>query len=985
LHAGGQPESRLAEAERLIQQQNYAEALKLLATIQKEDPDLRDQTSRLMLQIMTVQQSYNKVLKAMSEAQAAGNVEEMLKLAPQLQKINPAQASPIVQSTGQLVGFLKLMNSAQALLASGMEKEALAQYLLPITDPAKAGFELPQKDFEAEGYGPLITATVTKDVARALSTATAALNAADALAAVPAKLAAFLGAALPAESSAAFDALTAPLVVYARSEGSIRALSASLQEVRATLRQESGKNRDSPYLQYLTWLCIGRGESPEGIIHALELLWQGTDRAVADSVRTNASAAFERALSLYDAGALPGADAAFKDASDRNLLSVKAAALASAALKTSAAAGWRFSAEDTARAASLSVQVFEAQEKVGEAGAYRIMIGYRRDLLALPVVTPDAAIDAAKSAAEVSQLAAARTIISGRMDDSAAQQKLWLNRAEDRAAKAAVGAASPRAEQSARAVAGLFDAFASTDLRQRDISYALRIATIGGSGFPARLEGAIALRKTGLDLRDGTVNGEVPSGGSLAERHPDRAVPVFATASSNLDSLIADITAYEQKLQREKKWVTASAGYAALFNGTPARPGYNDLLTSVRDERASLDTYRAAALTQIDGAALASSEGDTWFSQAQNALAKKDPEGAESFLDKAISSYIQSLAGAYSDHAATRTGKDQEDLANMIVNLRSTIAVANAQKAIAAVNQLLASKDFLGASDALDAAARDWAQSQNQTYPPFDSLRQNIQNAVELSQGRDISILDPKADIVNGFIKNAQDNLAAGKLAAATRNVNDALAVAPNYGAAKVLKLQIQKQTAPAKFQQDAAAQIAIYTKMASNSASAEDQRTAYNALLDYSKLDAKFAAQLASTIKELEYQLNLARRPPTASQINQSNALVVQADIRQQQGTPEAYQAALDLLKQAIQIDPENAGASRLYGQIVQRRDASTAVTLTPADAAKYKQAYDLTNNGSYQNAYDLVMEIWKTTRNQGYASLKLLKKKLEVLLNIS
>jgi hypothetical protein len=68
-----------------------------------------------------------------------------------------------------------------------------------------------------------------------------------------------------------------------------------------------------------------------------------------------------------------------------------------------------------------------------------------------------------------------------------------------------------------------------------------------------------------------------------------------------------------------------------------------------------------------------------------------------------------------------------------------------------------------------------------------------------------------------------------------------------------------------------------------------------------------------------------------------------------------------------------------------VKNRDASTVVTLSPADAAKYQQAYSLANNGSYQNAYDLVLEIWKTTRNQGYASLKLLKKKLEVLLNIS
>ncbi len=985
LHAGGQPESPLAEAERLIQQQHYTDALKLLAAIQKENPDLRDETSRLMMQVMAVTQKYNEVLTQLSEARAAGDVNAMLKLVPQLQKIDPGRAPEVAQSTSLLVGFLKLMNAAQGLLAEGKVRDALALYLLPFSDPAKAGFQLPQKEFQAAGDGPLIVATVNQDVSRTVSTATLALKSIDALAAAPAKLAAFLGATLPADSAGTFDALTAPFMTYAGSEGQVRALTASLQQVRAALRQESDKNRDSPYLQYLVWLCQGRDGTQEGIIHAVQLLWQDSARAAAESVRTNAAAAFAAARARYESNALDEADAAFTDAALRGLLSVKAAALASAALKTSAAAGWGFSKEDAARAASLAAQVSDAQESVAESGAYHLLIGYRRELGALPVVVPDAAIDAAKSAAEVSQLTAARGTIGARLDDAAAQGKLWLNRAADWEAKAAAGAASAEVPQSARAVASLFTAFASMDLQPRDSSYALRLAAIAGSGFPARLDAAIALRKKGLDLRDGTVDGAVPTGTALVEKYPDQALADFATASDNLDSLITDITAQEQNLQGEKPWVTASSGYSALFNGTAGHPGYNDLLANARDERASLDTFRAAAQTQIDDAALASREGDNWFNQAQAALAKTDPDGATTFLDKSISSYIRSLAEAFSDHATTRTGRDQEELANKIVNLRSTIAVANAQKAIAQVNQLLTNKDFLGASDALDAAARDWSQSQSQTYPPFDSLRQNIQNAVELSQGRDISVLDPKADIVNGFIKNAQDNLAAGRLPAATQNVNDALAVAPNYGAAKILKLQIQKQKDPVQFQKDAAAQIAQYTTMAASTSVGRpaDRLQRAPGLLE---AGPKFATSLASTIRELEYSLNLVRRPPTASQIAQANALVAQADNRQQPGTPEAYQAALDLLKQAIQINPGQRG-----GEQALRPDRARRGTLRRSSPCHRPMRRNTSARMRSPTTAPTRMpmtshgRIWKTTRNQGYASLKLLKKKLEVLLNIS
>jgi tetratricopeptide (TPR) repeat protein len=283
---------------------------------------------------------------------------------------------------------------------------------------------------------------------------------------------------------------------------------------------------------------------------------------------------------------------------------------------------------------------------------------------------------------------------------------------------------------------------------------------------------------------------------------------------------------------------------------------------------------------------------------------------------------------------------------------------------------------------------RAWNLNQESSYPPFDNLRLTIQAAVELSQGREISRLDAKADVVNAFIRNAQDNLAAGKLADATQNVKDALAVAPNYGAAKVLQLMIKKQTDPAGFQRDATAQIDSYMKMGADPSNIEGQKTAYLALLDYSKLDPKFAAQTRGTIQELEYSLGLARRPPTAQQVAQSNALVQRANVAQQQGTPEAYQGALGLLKQALQINPENTDAVRLDGLIRTKMGSTALGALSPADTQGYNQAYSLFLSGAYQDSYDRVLAIWgdpRSPRNKTYGPLLRLKKRLEVQLNIS
>jgi len=107
-----------------------------------------------------------------------------------------------------------------------------------------------------------------------------------------------------------------------------------------------------------------------------------------------------------------------------------------------------------------------------------------------------------------------------------------------------------------------------------------------------------------------------------------------------------------------------------------------------------------------------------------------------------------------------------------------------------------------------------------------------------------------------------------------------------------------------------------------------------------------------------------------------------------QQQGTIDAYQRALDLLKQADKLTPNNAAVIDLDGQIRTRMGSTALAALSPADTLVYNQAFTLFLSGSYQDAYDRVLQIWndpKSPRNKTYPQLQRLKKRLEVQLNIS
>ena len=352
VHAGGQGEPRLAEVERLILQKDYASALRLLATIQRNDPNLRDETTRKMSQIMAVTRQFDAVLEQMNKAIEDGDGERTEQLAKELDDIDPVRAAGLGGAARFLVGFYRLMNSAQALLREGKPAEALSKYLLPFNDPAKAGVTLPQAQFEAAGYGDIIITGIGRVRGGIVSSAEQELKTAPDIPGILPAVRKLVNQPPPAEAagepspaSAQFDTLVAPLLQTAAAEGSARAGAALLEEMNRSIQLASDKGRTDPYVQYLLWLWLGRdsvrGKTPEGVAHALRQLWMDSAQSVADATSEGVTSAFESARSLYESGSYAAADAGFQGIPARSLLAVKATALASARYGMSGATGWR--------------------------------------------------------------------------------------------------------------------------------------------------------------------------------------------------------------------------------------------------------------------------------------------------------------------------------------------------------------------------------------------------------------------------------------------------------------------------------------------------------------------------------------------------------------------------------------------------------------------------------------------------------------------
>ena len=989
LYAGGQGEARLADVQKLMQQQDYNGALKLLAAIQRTNPNLRDETTRLISEVIIIRgQMYNSVLSQLVKSLYDEHDEDKsVQLIAELQRIDPARSLNETAGAFDFVRFFKLMDNAAALVAARKIPEALSLYLLPFTDPKAAGFTMQRPDFDSAGYGNVVETGVHDAVSRIVSVGSQEIREAPRVAAVPHAVGSLLSGAASQGALEGFDAAVSPLREGANAEGAVRMIAAGLSDMNKSIRETRGKGRDDVYLKYVISICLGREKKTEGIALALRVLWQERAQETANASETAAAGAFTAARAAYDAQDFKSADAKFDAAYYRSVVALKAIALAGAGLVTTATTGWSVTPGGTE---ALRLQIAHAsseQEQAAEAQAFRTLIRYRTELGTLPVITANAATDGTKVQEETAQLSSARARLAARAVDASADEKEWRARSSTLTSMTATGVQLAPLARSASAMADLFAGFIDGDLQPRDLSFALRLAQIRGITYQKSLDKAVTLEKQGQDLMAGTKDGQKVEVAGIPKLYPDQAARRFQDGSALLDSLTKDIGDLAQSLRSDTPYIAGNSAILALLKGQGGGKGYEGLLQTARDEQRRLNQLLEDAQKQIDDAAIASREGDNWYTAALTSLNKKDPDGASSFLDQSNEAYINSQRFAYTEHAVTRTDKDIPDLQAKIAGLRTALAIANSQKDLAVIDQLLNEGNYLRANDALNSAQAVWEKAQpGSPNPAFEIRRENIQNALQGTVGREISRLDPKADAVNTYIKYAQDNLAAGQLAEAEKNVNYALTVAPNFGTAKVLALLIKKTTNPIVFQKEATAEIAKYMKMATDAKNRDDQNAALNALLDYSSLDPKFAALAAGAILELRYSLGILPRPPNPREIADSNALVQQADLLQQQGTPDAYASAQDLVRQALEKNRYNKKAMELDGVIRTKLQSTALSVLSPADTQSFKLALSLYLSGNVPGAYDIVQNLWDSSqRNRTYADLIKLRKRCEVALNIS
>jgi hypothetical protein len=996
VQAGGRAErenrARLAEVERLIEARRYNDAILRLTVIVKENPDLFDAAERLMNRIREAKSQYNAKFEEMVRTLfEERNITRGLELIDELDQLDPypnptmAKALELARFGRELVvnlkRFTEIMDAAAALLRQGRFVEADTKYL--------EAFALGRSEFEAADYGNIVKNSVHASLDSVLA----------AVAELPARLTALAAAGRllnEAEQSTDTGRVALPLRQALGELRRIAELKDTLyqagenftlqeQQVRDKAGEQASAERGYDLFLFFAGQAVsGRVDRPpEGLIAVMGQAWQSyfgvAQRGLlgAAEVRWNAGIQGYRGERFAQAREELGRAAALYAAS-LDLLSYWAAPLPLSSLVR-----MERSAQDALRGKLPDFLL--AQERIRAAG----------DLVTL------IALGQAMNAPELAEgiprerIPQARQNIAELLGRATGLVDYWRGQAEHyralaRESNLPLQPHAAQADELAATAAALQGRIAALDLRFADVALAdtLQRITAALAGFGSRRDEAVRLQE-GITVELPPVldqQGNVISTPTRTEKYPGRALGIFRQLSVELAAALEQVGRQEQ----------AAAGFPASVK---EQPNIRQALSRLSEARRSLSALQQdigpraeAANAAALKAAQYKQEGRQRIQDAQNNI-KAQPfdvareNKARENLNDAQRALDDSLA--LQEDAETRRDRDVTlpELAREIVVLVNARVVRQVRSMIEEGRKLYLQQKYLEAEQQLLKARARWADTQPTENPEISQWLEKVRQAILATSGREIPQSDPLYTQMTQLYNLAYRDYLDGKKLAEARRAGEALALFKRaedfigqilpffkyYIDARLLSYRIEQVRDPEKF----AAMLRGDFNAALNDPGLADQERLNN--LDLIRLVSPNYPGLAAAIRQQRIKLGLEEAPADPRKIADSKRLYLEARAIYQRRQRDLYPAALEKLNQAILLDPNNAEAKSLKDDIQIASGGQRQPYLTSLDEQRFKEAQGQYNLGNFLIALQIVNELLKNKRNQGFGPLLELKSACE------
>ncbi len=978
LFAGGQKENRLPEAQKLIDEHKYNDAILVLTDIMRTNPDQFTKAEKLIKEVRTARTEYNNLYaklitvlhppkgEAIDEDKAYGLIRSMEALD---KTPNKAAVAAFAQARNTIVfavtnrTFENILDECTQLLKEGKYLEAIDKYL--------SGFVLHREFFVKKGYGNIILDQIDSDIAE-IQSYTAQFKSLSALIQTQS------GLVKTAVQKKSIDSLTQVVGTYVKLLREAMGLkrkavhmALALDSIRASIQKEG--ESDIPYLSTLRVLTKGRVKSavPEGIAGAIELYWESTVSADIGKIEPLLTETYRKSVALYDAGSFQQSETSFALSMQYADILLRILDLWGGMVDLDAQGnptpkGWNIIAawlphilygQDVDVTARQFVALAKENEQtttfmnlVESTNDIKVIESQRQNLLTIRDLA-------------VKKTAVTRSDLNDIKDLTAAGIDTTLSRS--------------LFEEIQQRETALYDKTYSMETVFAEKTARLQIDP---------LEVTIAGIKNKIDTAESMISGtkEKIDGLEYLVKQPDKAATLLGAAQDTLEKTASELTRIETVIRKYDKKVREAESVRAQETRISTIQGTVQKYLS----RIALDEGAAAKLN--DSADNQYNLGMLRLDEAYALYDRGKYDGARSKYFEAEKALLKSLE--YREDKSVR-----KLLAGKMSTLYDRIMTALNNQIIREVRGLINEgknfynvEKFIKAEQAFQQARERYKVTHDEPNPEVESWLVKVKKALEATSGRVIEQTDPlypqmihilniaEKDFIRGkeLLKEKKNDEAKVLFSEAVKNIEYVKETFPRNFKASVLYLRILEFTEPDTFD--------AYFKSMYESAAAKikvDPKSADDDLLALSEVKPHYPG-----IKALLYRSGVAAGritpPPAKVDIAKAKSLYRKAKRIADADNRAQFPIAIAYLEEALQIDSNYNAAAVLLDQLRTRSGGAAVSALSDADQQKLRYAETLYISGKYLEASLIINQLWSNPKNRSSSKLNDLRKKVEAQL---
>jgi len=374
---------------------------------------------------------------------------------------------------------------------------------------------------------------------------------------------------------------------------------------------------------------------------------------------------------------------------------------------------------------------------------------------------------------------------------------------------------------------------------------------------------------------------------------------------------------------------------------------------------------------KLDEAAYAKNYADSVIEEAKEAYNEGDLDKAEKLLLEASESYAESLSLADSNELRSSADSIKTELGAKIMDAKNERVIKESRTLYTQAREALNYDRYDDAETYINAAINKWAETHTEENPEFTDFLELVNTAVSMKTGRVLLPSDPLYaemsqllsiayqyyDEGEACIKNKDTSGAEEALNSAVENLNKFKAVYPLNQEASLLLLKIDRLRDPAKFEEEFEQKVETAIAQSKNK---DTMSQAYNTLTDYYNLEPDYPG-LKNILYNLEIELGMRQRPVDNSAASRSTRLTNQAERQfNNAGSNESkLNAALDLVNEALKLNPNNSAAQALKDRISLKIGSSSVIVLSSSDQNLLTQAKKAYQAGNIDSANTFMLRL--------------------------